>query len=515
MTTRTDSNPTPPLRRSREDRVVAGVAAGVARRVELPTWVIRVAFVILAIFGGFGLALYLAGWLLIPEDGSDEPIVKALFDRVHGATGWIGVALIGLAVLVVIDATGFLRGDLTLAAILIVVGVLLYRGDLGRRRTPGPAATDRDGSEGSSPVEASSVTPPGTSDDVTAATDAAGAAFAAPPAPPPPPPPAPRPPRPRSPLGRITFALALVAVGGMWLADTSMASFDPTPRHYLGVVVGVIGLGLLVGSWAGRARGLIVLGVFLTPLLLVAPLIDGGMPASVGDRYYSATTAAELAPRYELGAGQLVLDLRDLRLEGGQADLDVFLGFGDLEIRVPDDLRVEVGARVGAGDITIGDVERSGIGRDARVTLPGDEGVLRIDVEMNIGQVDVTRGGVRADRSLSDVFGDRTIVVDTEQELLPRYDLATGTLVLDLSGVRLTAPRTVEVTVGTGVLRVVTPSGGSVDVDASVAVGTMDLFGNRQDGIGLDGSYGSTGDTPTLRLELDLVRGDLIVEDIS
>jgi phage shock protein PspC (stress-responsive transcriptional regulator) len=59
---------------------VAGVAAGLARYLGVDVMIIRLAFVVLAIFGGAGIPLYLAGLLLIPEEGSDQSIASSLIE---------------------------------------------------------------------------------------------------------------------------------------------------------------------------------------------------------------------------------------------------------------------------------------------------------------------------------------------------------------------------------------------------------------------------------------------------
>jgi len=66
------------LRRPVQDSVVAGVAAGLARYLGVDVMIIRLAFVVLTIFGGGGIPLYLAGLLLIPEEGSDQSIASSL-----------------------------------------------------------------------------------------------------------------------------------------------------------------------------------------------------------------------------------------------------------------------------------------------------------------------------------------------------------------------------------------------------------------------------------------------------
>src|ERR1700712_626482 len=60
------------LRRSRTDRYVAGVAGGLGRHFDIDPTVIRVVLAVLTLFGGAGLLVYVAVWLLVPEDGEDR-----------------------------------------------------------------------------------------------------------------------------------------------------------------------------------------------------------------------------------------------------------------------------------------------------------------------------------------------------------------------------------------------------------------------------------------------------------
>jgi phage shock protein PspC (stress-responsive transcriptional regulator) len=62
------------LCRPTDDRIVAGVAAGVARTLGVDPLIVRIGFVVLALLGAAGLPLYLAGWLLIPEQGAEQSI---------------------------------------------------------------------------------------------------------------------------------------------------------------------------------------------------------------------------------------------------------------------------------------------------------------------------------------------------------------------------------------------------------------------------------------------------------
>ena len=62
-------------RLDREDRWIGGVAAAIAREVGVQPVVIRVAFVVLAAVGGWGLVLYAAAWaaLVIANPGRLAP----------------------------------------------------------------------------------------------------------------------------------------------------------------------------------------------------------------------------------------------------------------------------------------------------------------------------------------------------------------------------------------------------------------------------------------------------------
>jgi phage shock protein PspC (stress-responsive transcriptional regulator) len=71
------------LRRPAQDSVVAGVAAGLARYLGVDVMIIRIAFVVMIIVGGAGIPLYLAGLLLIPEEGSDQSIASSLIESMR------------------------------------------------------------------------------------------------------------------------------------------------------------------------------------------------------------------------------------------------------------------------------------------------------------------------------------------------------------------------------------------------------------------------------------------------
>jgi phage shock protein PspC (stress-responsive transcriptional regulator) len=67
-----------PLTRPVHDRMLTGTASGIARYLNVDVTLVRIAFAVLTVMGGVGVPLYVAGLLLIPEDGSDESIASSL-----------------------------------------------------------------------------------------------------------------------------------------------------------------------------------------------------------------------------------------------------------------------------------------------------------------------------------------------------------------------------------------------------------------------------------------------------
>ena len=61
------------LMRSRTDRKIAGVCAGFAEYFDLDVTVVRVVWLIVALFGGGGLLAYIIAWIVIPEEPEYVP----------------------------------------------------------------------------------------------------------------------------------------------------------------------------------------------------------------------------------------------------------------------------------------------------------------------------------------------------------------------------------------------------------------------------------------------------------
>ena len=54
------------LRRSRTDKWLGGVCAGIARVSGIDTWIWRLLFALLFVFAGTGLLVYLLLWIFVP-----------------------------------------------------------------------------------------------------------------------------------------------------------------------------------------------------------------------------------------------------------------------------------------------------------------------------------------------------------------------------------------------------------------------------------------------------------------
>lgn len=66
------------LTRPRRGRIVAGVAAGLADYFGVSTGLVRLLFAVTPFFGGLGIVVYVAGWLLIPSDDEAQSIAERL-----------------------------------------------------------------------------------------------------------------------------------------------------------------------------------------------------------------------------------------------------------------------------------------------------------------------------------------------------------------------------------------------------------------------------------------------------
>jgi phage shock protein PspC (stress-responsive transcriptional regulator) len=123
------------LERPADDRMIAGVAAGLGRYFDLTPTVFRLAFVVLTLLGGVGILIYIAAVLVMPKEGEDTSIFeRALAERRQHPGRLVGLGLVALAILIALSHVSTWPGAGT-AWLIAIVGlvVLLVTGE-GRPR---------------------------------------------------------------------------------------------------------------------------------------------------------------------------------------------------------------------------------------------------------------------------------------------------------------------------------------------------------------------------------------------
>ncbi|MCZ7427328.1 PspC domain-containing protein [Micromonospora sp. WMMA1949] len=219
----------------------------------------------------------------------------------------------------------------------------------------------------------------------------------------PPVPPPVRPPRPpkrpkeRSALGAITFSLIFLALGVVAMLDL-LDVFPVGAAGYFAAVLATIGLGLLVGTWFGRARWLIALGLVTAAALGIATVAESydRVRGIDGNVTWAPTDLRDLANRYENNLGDATLDLRGIDFDKQDVQVTVDVNLGNATVVVPPNVDVTTVADVNAGDATVFGRRSGGLGgrqwetTDAGADGPGG-GKLRLFVHVNAGKLEVTR----------------------------------------------------------------------------------------------------------------------------
>jgi phage shock protein PspC (stress-responsive transcriptional regulator) len=360
------------LRRRSSGRVIGGVAGGLGDYFNIDPLLVRIGFVGLMVFGGAGLVLYVIAWLLIPDEGRDTSSVENLLRRLRlsGKTiGWIGLTILALLFLQAVFRSGGyisfgdpnyynggINSGLLVAIAVIVIGVLVLR-----RQDSAPRA----------PFEA-------TVGD--AVEQAARPAAVVPRV------------REHSPLGWYTIAALLLTVGGMAIFSQS-AGVTIHPGQYFGAVLGVIGLGLVIGAWVGRARIMVLLALLILPLAVMASFVTVPLRGGVGDVRFAPSNAAELRGEYRMIGGRMVLDLTDIHFTSEPIRIAASVAFGELVVIVPDGASLDVHTRVGLGESIVFDARNDGSNladRFARHSFVGPNFIL--DLENGIGQLRIESG---------------------------------------------------------------------------------------------------------------------------
>ena len=194
----------------------------------------------------------------------------------------------------------------------------------------------------------------------------------------------------------LTFGFAFT---GLALALDNLDVLDLSVGQLLAVFLTLLGAGLLVGTWWGRAWGLIPVGLLAVPVVALTALA-GNVPVEGGlaDRLYRPTTAAEVRPSYRLAGGEMILDLSKVKFTAGAPPVQASVAGGRLLVVLPDEVAAEVRGRVGVGSLDLLGHEDAGTQVDSTISEPavkppkeGDAPTVRLDLRSGYGVIEVRR----------------------------------------------------------------------------------------------------------------------------
>ena len=382
------------LRRDRANGILGGVCAGVAETYDLDVTLVRVLWVIAGILW-IGVPAYIVAWIVIPE--TDAPVEWR--GRRRDPATFLGLVLVGIGVIVASNhlVPAGLRFNRFGAPLVLIgggVAILLLRGRPDEPRDEDdepPEVTDF----------ASTRSPDEAPDEATESTEVL------PPAVPPtawtqtatwPAPPSRRErrrtyrrARPRSFLTPVTLSVLLIGAGIASLLQATGA-LDVNLTVVLAIGTCVVGAALVTAAFVGRAHTLILVGIVLLAATGISNTLDVPLRGGVGTRSYRPLRLSELQTHYELGIGELKVDLRDAPLVGRDTTIDAETGVGHLLVLVPSTVRVEVHSHAGAGSSRIFGLQEGGWPEDNERAVGGSRaGVLRLNLRVGAGQVEVRR----------------------------------------------------------------------------------------------------------------------------
>jgi phage shock protein PspC (stress-responsive transcriptional regulator) len=408
------------LIRPTQGRLLAGVCGAFGRATNTDPVLWRIVIAVLTIFAGIGALVYLVAWLILPAEGDTASPIEALAGRGRSGTSTV-LTVIG-ALIVVFSLAAYIsepfRATPLIAVALLAGALLLLLRDRGRIRPvpTNPVTGPEQAMSSPAPPPAYAAAPayppaapaygppPYTPPPYAPPPFAPHGPFVPPPPPPPPPVPpmvrAPRPKPPRSRLGGLTFSVLLLSIGT--LAVLNLAGFHIPPLAFFATALGVLGLGLILGTWVGRARWLIAPGIVLTLALAggAAATVDGFWPNgwhNTGSVTWAPASAASLQKEYRLGVGDATLDLSSVDFsEAGPIEIETSVNLGSLKVIVPSNVDVIVDASVNLGDARVFRESWDGLGQSPRTITDLDNdgvggGKLHLVASVHTGDLEVSR----------------------------------------------------------------------------------------------------------------------------
>ncbi|MEO6471413.1 MAG: PspC domain-containing protein [Aeromicrobium sp.] len=349
------------VKRSTDDRMIAGVCSGLAKYLNIDPVVLRVVLAALTFVGFAGVVLYLAAWFLLPTDTDPKSVAAHWFKLDENEEQVRTIGLIVAGVLAVTAGAGIFDGQWSAPFpwIGIVAFALLYVWVIKPRR----AKRERAGHTFTDPT-ADGLT-------VTKVLD---------------------PKEPKTPwspvLTLVTISSSLIAMGGVAIYANAHDALPWTT--YAVTALGVIAVGLLTSTFFGNGGPLIPIGA----LIAIALAMTAMLPSSrIGQDIYPDSTG-EIASSYTLGIGELDVNLDNLsnpsQLEG--RTIKVKLGIGHTRIVVPSDANVEVHSTLNAGEIRVFD--RTVDGTDNTLNYDAQDPLapkLTLDISQTLGNIEVVK----------------------------------------------------------------------------------------------------------------------------
>ena len=344
------------LLRSSSDRVIGGVCAGLGRYFNVDPIIFRIGAIVLALIGGAGVLAYIAALLLIPSE--DSP---AAADAAPTRNRWL--VIVGVVVLLCVSWPFLLGGGLLLGAIFIPFAILVGAGVLVWWFVSG---------EG-----------PGA--------DAGDIAK-------------------RAALGvGVLVVCGLIAIAGAWAAAAG-------GETVVAVVVVASGVAILVGAFLRPVRWLVLPAVTLALSAGAVSAAGIDLDGGVGERDYRPASVRDMRDTYQLGMGELIVDLRQTELPAGDVPVRIDLGIGDARLIVPEDVCVATDAKVGIGEARTFERHNEGVDVDVEdfPSASPDTTRLLVKAEVGIGalrighaqsNLDLEHGQIDFGRPLMDDLG--------------------------------------------------------------------------------------------------------------
>jgi phage shock protein PspC (stress-responsive transcriptional regulator) len=203
-------------------------------------------------------------------------------------------------------------------------------------------------------------------------------------------------------LGKVVLVTALVAFAlcvACCLAAVSAWAAATGNGTVVAAVVIAVGAALVVAAFIGEFRRRLVPWLLTAALVLAIPAgavaaADVHIDESMGERTYTPTTAADVPESgYELGTGQLNVDLRELPWTKGQAiPVSAELGLGQMIVSVPSSVCVDGHVTAKGGDLIVAGERSNGIDPEVdQGESRTDAPQLDLDAEIQFGEVIVTQ----------------------------------------------------------------------------------------------------------------------------